>query len=471
MSKKETALKKHSLHIAVLIALGAASSAAYAAVTASNGNFTMLDNTGAAVGGTNDVIFTWNGTLNTDPATAVSNATITSAGPTPFFGLVWTAYDVKVYGPGNYTLSTVDTLGSIDCPYVGLTCVSGGNYNVSVPSGAIMAHMKFAWGATQGIDVVNVWKPGDWTVLNGSNPIYTGSGGTYTGPVYGLTSVDWDGDGKTGAGMIDGPFQGYNANFNIPAASSTSNNNFTMLDNTGAAVGGTNDVIFTWNGTLNTDPATAVSNATITSAGPTPFFGLVWTAYDVKVYGPGNYTLSTVDTLGSIDCPYVGLTCVSGGNYNVSVPSGAIMAHMKFAWGATQGIDVVNVWKPGDWTVLNGSNPIYTGSGGTYTGPVYGLTSVDWDGDGKTGAGMIDGPFQGYNANFNVNPGGAVTPTCPPSCPPPETQLTATSPNMPGCSISSTPVNTTERADWWLVAGFLAWLGIIRARLKRQTKS
>jgi hypothetical protein len=259
------------------------------------------------------------------------------------------------------------------------------------------------------------------------------------------------------------------------AAVTASNGNFTMLDGTGALVGGTNDVNFTWDGTLNTDPATAVSNATITSAGSTPFFGLVWTAYDVKVYGPGSYTLSTVDTPGSVDCPYPGLTCVSGtspnDHYNVTVPAGAIMAHMKFAWGTTQGIDVVNVWEPGSWTTLNPTSSIYNGPNGTYTGPVYGLVSTDWDNSGKAGSGMIDGPFPGFSANFNVNPGGAVTPTCPPSCPPPETQLTATSPNMPGCSISSTPVNTTERADWWLVAGFLAWLGIIRARLKRQTKS
>ncbi|HYA27645.1 MAG TPA: hypothetical protein VEI95_02420 [Acidobacteriota bacterium] len=258
------------------------------------------------------------------------------------------------------------------------------------------------------------------------------------------------------------------------AAVTASNSNFTMLTNTGGQVGGTNDVSFTWDGTLNTDPATAVSNATIASDGPTPFFGQVWTAYDVKVYGPGSYTLSTVDTPGGEGCPYGLASCVSGGDYSVTVPSGAIMAHMKFAWGTTEGIDVVNVWEPGDWTTLNPpvgprTNLIFTGAGGTYTGPVYGLVSIGWDGSGYAGGGMIDGPFQGFHANFNVNVGGAAT--CTKCVAPAETQLTATEPSMPGCSISATPTNAAERADWWLVAGFLTWLGGIRFRLKRQTKS
>ncbi len=247
----------------------------------------------------------------------------------------------------------------------------------------------------------------------------------------------------------------------------TSNNNFTMLDSTGAVVGGTNDVNFSWDCTLNTNPSTAVSNATMTSAGPTPFFGLVWTAYDVKVYGPGSYTLSTADTAPSAGCPYGLATCASGGNYSVTVPSGSIMAHMKFAWGTTEGIDVVDVWQPGSWAVLNPTSPIFTGTGGTYSGPTYSQVSTDWDGDTYAGGRMIDGPFSGFSANFNVSiVGGVGTPEIPT-----ETQLTATSPGTGGCSISLTPINATQRADWWLVAGFVTWLGVIRFRLKRQAKS
>ncbi|MHB8536156.1 MAG: hypothetical protein ACYDBW_12025, partial [Sulfuricaulis sp.] len=263
MSKKETTLNRRPLHVAVLLALGALSSPAHAAVSSSNNNFTMLDSGAGLTGGTNDVVFTWDGTLNTDPATAVVNATITSA--TPFFGHLWSAYNVKIYGPGTYTISTADTAGGPGCPDVPQpNCASGGNYTVAVPVGEIMGHMKFAWNGTEGIDVIDIWTPGSWTTLNGTNPIEKAGGGSYTGPVYSLVSTDWDKNGVAGGGMIDGPFSGFNANFNISAITSTTNNNFTMLDSGAGLTGGTNDVVFTWDGTLNTDPATAVVNATIT---------------------------------------------------------------------------------------------------------------------------------------------------------------------------------------------------------------
>ena len=55
------------------------------------------------------------------------------------------------------------------------------------------------------------------------------------------------------------------------------------------------------------------------------------------------------------------------------------------------------------WTTLNAGNPIFTGRGGTYSGPTYSWVSTDWDGDSIAGGSMIDGPFKGFNANFNVN--------------------------------------------------------------------
>ncbi|BAV33892.1 hypothetical protein SCL_1587 [Sulfuricaulis limicola] len=462
MSKTNHISIKQLLCATAFLVLWGAAPAANAAVSATNSNFTMLDGTGATVGGTNDVVFTWDGTLNTDVNTAVSNATISSV--TPFFGINWTAYNVKIYGPGTYTISTADTAGQAGCPTVlQANCASGGDYTVTVPAGRIMTHMKFAWGSTEGIDVIDVWTPGNWSVLNPGNPIYRGAGGIYAGPVYSLVSTDWDSDGIAGGAMVDGPFQGFNANFNIPAVSNTTNNNFTMLDGTGATVGGTNDVVFTWDGTLNTDVNTAVSNATISSV--TPFFGINWTAYNVKIYGPGTYTISTADTAGQAGCPTVlQANCASGGDYTVTVPAGRIMTHMKFAWGSTEGIDVIDVWTPGNWSVLNPGNPIYRGAGGIYAGPVYSLVSTDWDSDGIAGGAMVDGPFQGFNANFNVNAGGVTTIVCT-DCTDPN--QTAPEPSTAGgCSISTKPVNARERGDWWLVAGFLAWLGLIINRRK-----
>jgi hypothetical protein len=264
----------------------------------------------------------------------------------------------------------------------------------------------------------------------------------------------------------------------VYAAVTANNANFTMLAGAGGTVGGANDVAFIWDGTLNDDPATAVSNASIESITPTAFFGLNWTAYNVKIYGPGSYTISTTDVAGSADCPYGLTTCASGlTDYSVNVSAGQIMAHMKFAYGNTEGIDVINVWVPGDWTALNPNtirdNTIFTGPEGTYSGPVYGLVSTDWNGDNIAGGGMVDGPFPGFNANFNVNAGGAVTLTCPPNCPPPETQITTPEPSTAsGCSMTgSSPSSVTQGADWWIVAGFLTWLGVLRMRVKRKTKS
>lgn len=251
---------------------------------------------------------------------------------------------------------------------------------------------------------------------------------------------------------------------------SSSENNFTMLDVAGTLVGGTNDVTFAWDGTLNTDPATAIENASIVSAGPTPFFGQNWTAYNVKIYGEGTYLISTVDDASDGDCPFAGMTCVSGsGNnatYSVTVGPGQIMAHMKFAWGATQGIDVVDVWQAGDWTDVNPNSQIWTFGGGSYRGPTYDYVSVDWDGDGVAGAGMIDGPFQGYRANFNVMRSGAGSGT---SERVPESRTAPDSKKMPGCTISTRPISPLERGDWWLVGGFIAWLAWVRRRSQKHS--
>ena len=96
------------------------------------------------------------------------------------------------------------------------------------------------------------------------------------------------------------------------------------------------------------------------------FFGLNWTAHSGTTFGPGTYTIDTVQ----------------GGVYTgVVVGAGQVGGHILFNWGATQDIDVVNVWDV---------------AGSTYT-------SVDVDGDGVPGIGMIDGAFPGFSANFSFD--------------------------------------------------------------------
>ena len=351
-------------------------------------NFSMLDPTGSKVGGTNDVTFTWDGTLNTSVATAHVNATLASN--TPFFGNQWTAHDVMVYGPGTYTIYT-------GCPAGQPDCGTGASYTVTVNPGQIMAHMLFDWSTNKNIDVIDVWEIGKpfpaqfMTTSTKTTDPWSGDPNN----VWTFMSTDWDGDGFNGGKMIDGPFAGFSANFNVMVTADTTGNNFSMLDPTGSKVGGTNDVTFTWDGTLNTSVATAHVNATLASN--TPFFGNQWTAHDVMVYGPGTYTIYT-------GCPAGQPDCGTGASYTVTVNPGQIMAHMLFDWSTNKNIDVIDVWEIGKpfpaqfMTTSTKTTDPWSGDPNN----VWTFMSTDWDGDGFNGGKMIDGPFAGFSANFNV---------------------------------------------------------------------
>lgn len=178
---------------------------------------------------------------------------------------------------------------------------------------------------------------------------------------------------------------------NTPGGSA--NNNFTMLDSMNNSVGGANDVIFTWDRTMKTsvDLSGQVSNATITSV--CPFFGHTWNAHDVAIYGPGTYTVYT-------DCSAGSPGCGVGTPITFTVGAGEIAGHMLFNWGTTVDIDVVNVWTP---NVVFAPSQIYTGGcGSNAASTVWDWMSKDFDGDGVNGYPMVDGPFLGLIATFNL---------------------------------------------------------------------
>ncbi len=115
-----------------------------------------------------------------------------------------------------------------------------------------------------------------------------------------------------------------------------------------------------------------------------PFYGLVWTAAGGTLYTtPGTYTISTADTVSSSGCNSGFATIASGSPLNFTVGSGQIGGAIKFAWGSSCGIDVVNVW-----------DVSYDPTG------IMILTSTDVDGSGVPGNKMVDGPFGGFSANF-----------------------------------------------------------------------
>lgn len=125
-----------------------------------------------------------------------------------------------------------------------------------------------------------------------------------------------------------------------------------------------------------------VDAGTFSLASTNTFYGLGWSTSGGTLFGPGTYTVSTIDAGAGVD----------GGDYTFTVGEGQLGGQVDFAWGTTTGIDVVMVW---DVATIGGVT--------TYT-------STDWDGDGAPGAGMIDGPFPNFSANFDMEHDEVIAP-------------------------------------------------------------
>lgn len=173
--------------LATALLLGTGIGTAQAAPVAWTGLFTMYDPTGTLVDA--------NGpgaglAANVTGAIDTAAGTFSVASTDPFFGLNWTASGGTLFAPGSYTHSTVD-------PNCGPFVACGGDYTFTVGAGQIGAIIDFAWGVTTGIDVLMVWDVAT-------------AGGITT-----YTVTDSEGDGTLGVDMIDGPFPGFSANFNM----------------------------------------------------------------------------------------------------------------------------------------------------------------------------------------------------------------------------------------------------------------
>ena len=206
--------------------------------------------------------------------------------------------------------------------------------------------------------------------------------------------------------------------FTYTSPANSSGNNFSVIQpgGEGAPVGGTNDVVFTWDGTLNDAVVGAVSNATLTS--DEAFFGALWNAHDIMLYGPGSYTIFDACAPGDPGCG-------AGNAVTFTVGANQIGAHMLFDWSGNTDIDVIVVWEFNNtWSNLNPlpTNPFYAGLDDgtgctTATGAPpcvidgqpntdatsFNLVSIDVNGDGIAGSPMTDGPFIGFNVSFNIN--------------------------------------------------------------------
>jgi hypothetical protein len=152
-----------------------------------------------------------------------------------------------------------------------------------------------------------------------------------------------------------------------------------MYDPGGVAMGGANDVIFNWDGTLYTDPVTQTTpNLSLVSATPTQFFGFPWTVHDARAFGPGSYYFQTPQ----------------GNTQNLVVGPDEIGANLVFDWNS-MAMDMVLLWNRN--STVNGD--IY---GYPPDGQVFALASADGNGDGIPGVPMVDGPFVDFQPNFNI---------------------------------------------------------------------
>jgi hypothetical protein len=236
-------IKKSLLASSVVLALGAASSANAGLATnlfgpynwnTDSANFTMLDPFGYVVGGTNDVIMSWDGngyTSSTDYIGPGGSSNVTASSTTTFFTALWTAHDIQVFTPGSYSFDT--TLGGGN--------PESGTMSLVIGTGQLGMHMLFDWNGNLNIDVVVVANPSSVFgagIGNSANPgcnsgtaaattncLYDGGGfGTAGAPIasnpWMLASTDQaGGDLIPGSPMAaGGPFQFFNANFNANLA-------------------------------------------------------------------------------------------------------------------------------------------------------------------------------------------------------------------------------------------------------------
>ena len=256
-----------------------------------------------------------------------------------------------------------------------------------------------------------------------------------TTPVHGDSTLASDGAGiltytpatdYTGADSFDYTVSDGQGGVSVPATANITvgvlYGNFTMLSVSGEVFGGTNDVVFVWDGvTLNVDENDInFGIMTIESNGPQPFFGAPWAAHHVRVFGEGTYTFDTTCTVAQIEagqsvCDNLPLPDGQVDQFmTLTVGPGQFGAHILFDWNGNVNIDVVNLWDvDGVWEDPDGNasaqNDLFTGPAGVSPDITtsWALVSRDVNSDGVNGSPMIDGPFIGYYANFSDDPGGA----------------------------------------------------------------
>jgi hypothetical protein len=242
--------------------------------------------------------------------------------------------------------------------------------------------------------------------------------------------------------------------------------NFTMLDADGVTFGGTNDIVAEWDGTLNTAVTDTNFNMTMKSDSDHLFFGFVWTAHDIRMFGPGTYMFDTSCSVAQVQAGLADCGGTPDEFLTLTVGAGQIGAHMLFDWNVTDNIDVVNLYEANAmYTNPDPRGALYQGD----AGPIPALdclfeqVSVDGDGDTVPGVRFIDGPFIGFRANFNLN----FTRGCTVGeVDNPRVTVKDSDPGG-GCTLLGTAKAPLSRSDLWLLLGLVGALGAYTARRRR----
>lgn len=199
----------------------------YVGVGITYGNFTMLDLSSAAMGGTNDVVLEWDGvTLNSGESDInFANISLYSASEQQFKGYAWNAHHIRVFGPGSYSFDSGCTAAEVAAHGCAATSAnnSGPAVSMTVGAGQIGMHMLFDYNGFYDTDIVNVWdQDAAWNDHGDTwpkNALYNGPAGFLPNAHHWqLVSTDVNSDGINGWPMVDGPFTGFYANFSFGPA-------------------------------------------------------------------------------------------------------------------------------------------------------------------------------------------------------------------------------------------------------------
>jgi len=200
-----------------------------------------------------------------------------------------------------------------------------------------------------------------------------------------------------------------------------------------------------------------------------PFFGFIWTAHNVRIFrnttaAPLEYKfdvtcLASDYDSGVVDCNRpLGDQGAKAQYLIMTLQPGEIGAHILFDWNTASNIDVVNIWKENaQWDTYGAvapKNQLWLGDAGIppAADTDWRLVSSDVAGDGVDGINgtpMIDGPFEGYFANFNYKPGTAGE-----DLPPHTGQIESTKASF-------------SMGLWSLLAGLISVFGLRRIKNKK----